>query len=281
MLGAMFGLGFILGPVMGGLLGGDRPAAAVLRRRLPRAGQPALWLVRRCPNRCRRSAARPFALAPCANPVAALRGLAPTRRRRHAGRGDRLRRRSRSSCSTPPGCSTRPSSSAGGRRRTAGRSLTSAACRRSCRACCSAGCCSASAPQRLAVAGPGLVHPRLSRLGRGHRGLDDVRDHPLQPVLGFTVAASIQSIISSAADPRRRRAGRWARWARCNSLMAVVAPVVGAPLLALVSHLPQGDWRIGAPFYFCALVAARRAGPCLAALPPRAGATAAASPRPT
>jgi DHA1 family tetracycline resistance protein-like MFS transporter len=30
-----------------------------------------------------------------------------------------------------------------------------------------------------------------------------------------------------------------------NSLMAVIAPVVGAPLLGLVSHFPQGDWRIG------------------------------------
>jgi DHA1 family tetracycline resistance protein-like MFS transporter len=37
-----------------------------------------------------------------------------------------------------------------------------------------------------------------------------------------------------------------------NSLMAVLAPVIGAPLLGLVSHLPKGDWRIGAPFYFCA-----------------------------
>jgi DHA1 family tetracycline resistance protein-like MFS transporter len=26
--------------------------------------------------------------------------------------------------------------------------------------------------------------------------------------------------------------------------------------LALVSHLPQGDWRIGAPFYFCAALQA-------------------------
>ena len=24
----------------------------------------------------------------------------------------------------------------------------------------------------------------------------------------------------------------------------------------MVSHLPQGDWRIGAPFYFCALLQA-------------------------
>ncbi|MEO6659864.1 MAG: MFS transporter, partial [Burkholderiaceae bacterium] len=37
-----------------------------------------------------------------------------------------------------------------------------------------------------------------------------------------------------------------------NSLMAVIAPVLGAPLLGVVSEFPQGDWRIGAPFYFCA-----------------------------
>ncbi len=34
------------------------------------------------------------------------------------------------------------------------------------------------------------------------------------------------------------------------------SPVLGAPLLAVVSHLPQGDWRIGAPFYFCAALQA-------------------------
>jgi DHA1 family tetracycline resistance protein-like MFS transporter len=38
--------------------------------------------------------------------------------------------------------------------------------------------------------------------------------------------------------------------------MAVIAPAIGAPLLSLVSHLPRGDWRIGAPFYFCACLQA-------------------------
>jgi DHA1 family tetracycline resistance protein-like MFS transporter len=36
--------------------------------------------------------------------------------------------------------------------------------------------------------------------------------------------------------------------------MAVLAPLISAPLLAMVSHLPKGDWRIGAPMYFCALL---------------------------
>jgi DHA1 family tetracycline resistance protein-like MFS transporter len=34
----------------------------------------------------------------------------------------------------------------------------------------------------------------------------------------------------------------------------VIAPAIGAPQLTMVSHLPRGDWRIGAPFYFCALL---------------------------
>jgi DHA1 family tetracycline resistance protein-like MFS transporter len=70
-------------------------------------------------------------------------------------------------------------------------------------------------------------------------------------LLGFTVAASIQSLISGAADARNQ-GQTMGSVSSLNSLMAVVAPVLGAPLLGVVSHLPQGDWRIGAPFYFCA-----------------------------
>jgi DHA1 family tetracycline resistance protein-like MFS transporter len=70
-------------------------------------------------------------------------------------------------------------------------------------------------------------------------------------LLGFTVAASIQSIISGAAGASEQ--GRtMGAVSSLNSLMAVVAPVIGAPLLGAVSHLPRGDWRIGAPFYLCA-----------------------------
>jgi DHA1 family tetracycline resistance protein-like MFS transporter len=72
-------------------------------------------------------------------------------------------------------------------------------------------------------------------------------------ILGATVSASIQSIISSAADPRSQGRALGAVGG-LNSLMAVIAPVLGAPILAMVSHLPKGDWRIGAPFYFCALL---------------------------
>ncbi len=70
-------------------------------------------------------------------------------------------------------------------------------------------------------------------------------------VLGYMVTASMQSIISGAADASNQGQTLGAV-SSLNSLMAVVAPAIGAPLLGLVSHLPQGDWRIGAPFYFCA-----------------------------
>ena len=70
-------------------------------------------------------------------------------------------------------------------------------------------------------------------------------------LFGFTVTATIQSMISSAADSRSQGQTMGAVNS-LSSLMAVVAPALGAPVLAMVSHLPQGDWRIGAPFYFCA-----------------------------
>jgi len=74
-------------------------------------------------------------------------------------------------------------------------------------------------------------------------------------VLGFAAAPAMQSLISNAADPSTQ--GRTAgAVGSLNSMMAVLAPVIGAPLLATVSHYPHGDWRIGAPFYFCALLQA-------------------------
>jgi len=74
-------------------------------------------------------------------------------------------------------------------------------------------------------------------------------------VLGFAVASTMQSIVSNAADDSTQ--GRtMGAVSSLNSLMAVVAPVIGAALLAFVSHLPRGDWRIGAPYYFCAALQA-------------------------
>jgi MFS transporter, DHA1 family, tetracycline resistance protein len=70
-------------------------------------------------------------------------------------------------------------------------------------------------------------------------------------LLGFTVTASIQSIVSNAADARSQ-GQTMGSVASLASLMAVLGPVLGAPLMGAVSHLPPSDWRVGAPFYFCA-----------------------------
>jgi len=90
-------------------------------------------------------------------------------------------------------------------------------------------------------------------------------------ILGVTVAATVQSLISSSAsaDQQGQTMGSVSA---LSSLTSVLAPVLGTPLIALVSHHPAGDWRIGAPFYFCALLQATslllawrhfRAGPAL------------------
>jgi DHA1 family tetracycline resistance protein-like MFS transporter len=70
-------------------------------------------------------------------------------------------------------------------------------------------------------------------------------------VLGGTVAASLQSVISSAAgaDEQGRTMGAVSS---LSSLMAVIGPLIGPPLLAVVSHLPRTDWRVGAPLFVCA-----------------------------
>ncbi len=74
-------------------------------------------------------------------------------------------------------------------------------------------------------------------------------------VFGFTAAAAIQSIISGAADASTQGQTMGAA-SSLNSLMAVIAPLFATPLLGMVSHLPQGDWRLGAPLYFCAVLQA-------------------------
>lgn len=72
-------------------------------------------------------------------------------------------------------------------------------------------------------------------------------------LLGGTVAASVQALISASAD-KQSQGQILGAVSALSSLTAVVAPILATPLLAAVSHLPKGDWRIGAPFYFCALI---------------------------
>jgi DHA1 family tetracycline resistance protein-like MFS transporter len=70
-------------------------------------------------------------------------------------------------------------------------------------------------------------------------------------VLGNTVGAAMQSLVSGAAK-KTEQGQTMGSISGLNSLMAIIAPVLSAPLLGVVSHLPKGDWRIGAPLFFCA-----------------------------
>jgi DHA1 family tetracycline resistance protein-like MFS transporter len=66
--------------------------------------------------------------------------------------------------------------------------------------------------------------------------------------LSFAVGAALNAIVSRAADPREQGLAMGSL-SSLSSLMGVIAPLVGTPLLARVSHLPAADWRVGAPFY--------------------------------
>jgi DHA1 family tetracycline resistance protein-like MFS transporter len=72
-------------------------------------------------------------------------------------------------------------------------------------------------------------------------------------LFGFAVVPAIQSMVSNAADARTQGQTMGAV-AALGSLASVLAPVIGAPLLGVVSHLPRTDWRVGAPFFFCAVL---------------------------
>ncbi len=106
-------------------------------------------------------------------------------------------------------------------------------------------------PQRLAVTG--LLASTLTYLGFGlvSEGWMLFVVIIIGTILGGGAAAVIQSQVSNAADPRTQ-GQTMGSVAALNSMMAVLAPVIGAGLLGLVSNLPAGHWLIGLPFYVCA-----------------------------
>jgi DHA1 family tetracycline resistance protein-like MFS transporter len=73
-------------------------------------------------------------------------------------------------------------------------------------------------------------------------------------ILAFAVGPALTAMVSKAADPSEQGVSMGSV-SSLNSLMAVLAPFLGTPLLAEVSHLPAGDWRIGAPFFLSAVLA--------------------------
>jgi DHA1 family tetracycline resistance protein-like MFS transporter len=113
-------------------------------------------------------------------------------------------------------------------------------------------------PRRLAAMG--LVAGSLTYLGYGlaPAGWVIFLVIIVGTLLSGGAQAAIQSIVANAADPHQQ--GRtMGAVASLNSLMAVAAPAIGASLLHLVAHRPAGDWLIGLPFFVCAALQASAA----------------------
>jgi len=71
--------------------------------------------------------------------------------------------------------------------------------------------------------------------------------------LAYGMGPALNALVSKAADPTAQGVAMGSL-ASLASLMAVVAPFIGAPLLAASTHLPADDWRVGAPMYMSALL---------------------------
>ncbi len=71
--------------------------------------------------------------------------------------------------------------------------------------------------------------------------------------LGFAVGPALQGLISNNVDPKAQGITMGSLSALA-SIMTVLAPLIGAPLLAAVSHLPPSDWRVGAPYFASAVL---------------------------
>ncbi len=73
----------------------------------------------------------------------------------------------------------------------------------------------------------------------------------LMNLLAFAAGPALQGIVSKATDPREQGA-LMGSLQSLGSLGIVLMPVLGAAILAEVSHFPANDWRIGATFFLCA-----------------------------
>jgi MFS transporter, DHA1 family, tetracycline resistance protein len=71
--------------------------------------------------------------------------------------------------------------------------------------------------------------------------------------LAFAAGPAMQGIVSKATDPKEQGL-LMGSLQSLSSISIVVAPIVGTQLLAVVSHYPAGDWRIGAPFFLAAVL---------------------------
>ncbi len=78
-------------------------------------------------------------------------------------------------------------------------------------------------------------------------------------LLAFTTAAAMNALVSKAAPPNEQGLAMGSL-SSLNSLVTVIAPLLGIPLFARVSHLPKTDVRVGASFFLSAGLSALALG---------------------
>ncbi|MET0264070.1 MAG: MFS transporter [Duganella sp.] len=74
-------------------------------------------------------------------------------------------------------------------------------------------------------------------------------------VLAFAAGPALQSLISRAT-PAAEQGELMGSLQSISSAGVIVMPLIGAAILAQVSRLPADDWRIGATFFLCAAMQA-------------------------
>jgi MFS transporter, DHA1 family, tetracycline resistance protein len=70
-------------------------------------------------------------------------------------------------------------------------------------------------------------------------------------LLSGAAAPAMQGLVSKAVDPTKQGLAMGSL-SGVASIMGIIAPLIGTVVLAQVSHLPANDWRIGATFFLSA-----------------------------
>jgi len=74
-------------------------------------------------------------------------------------------------------------------------------------------------------------------------------------VLSFAVGPALQGIVSKSTPPNEQ-GELMGSLQSISSLGVIFMPLLGTAILAEVGHLPANDWRIGSTFYLCAVMQA-------------------------
>jgi len=74
-------------------------------------------------------------------------------------------------------------------------------------------------------------------------------------VLAFAAGPALQAIVSKST-PADQQGELMGSLQSISSLGVIVTPLLGTAILARVSHLPPGDWRLGSHFLLCAAMQA-------------------------